>query len=456
MRLSKITAVIAGALLVGFIFNILLQQPGSKKELSPSPAIASVPEAYQDFSLEEVPVSTMLEEVDNTPIIAEPVYLEITGKIKPGDTLSKSLSRLKNIPASVRQQIISNLSSCLDFKRLKPGDKYTVKLDADNQLVRCNYDAGPLHSYLVEKDANNEGAFVGRQQTVSLEMHTVHFEGQLHTSLFEAFMEIGESSQLVYAFADIFASQIDFNTEPRVQDRFEGIVEKYYKNNEFIGYGNIIYVKYEQQDGTEHEGFYYEGEDSHRGHFKREGEELGTFFIKSPLPMGRLTSKFTWRRKHPILGVVRPHLGIDLAAPTGTPVIAASDGKVAFIGVNGGYGKQVILSHSGGYKTYYGHLSRYGKGLKKGSRVSQKQIIGYVGSTGLSTGPHLDYRMKKNNQFLDPFGTKFKPRSFLSGNQLKDFQNEIKNVALFLEKKETSILSVEQKIIHPEGSITIL
>lgn len=450
MRLSKITSVIACALLVGFIFNILLQQSGTEKELSPSPAIASVPETYH------APSPTMPEEVDNTPIIPEPVYSEITGRIKPGDTLSKSLSRQKQISSSVRQQIIRNLSSCLDFKRLKPGDEYTVMLDEDNQLVRCIYDAGPLHSYLVEKDANNEGAFVGRQETVSLEMQTVHFEGQMQTSLFEAFIEIGESSQLVYAFADIFASQIDFNTEPRAQDRFEGIVEKYYKNNEFIGYGNILYVKYEQQDGTEHEGFYYEGEDSHSGHFKREGEELGTFFIKSPLPVGRLTSKFTWRRKHPILGIVRPHLGIDLAAPKGTPVMAASDGKVAFIGVNGGYGKQVILSHAGSYKTYYGHLSRYGKGLKKGSRVSQKQIIGYVGSTGLSTGPHLDYRMKKNNQFLDPFGTKFKPRSFLSGNQLKDFQNEIENIALFLEKKEKSILTVEQKIIYPEETITIL
>lgn len=448
MRLSKITGVIACALLAGFIFNILLQQAGTEKKLSPSPAIASVPETYRDSSLEK--------ELSVVPTMPEPVYLEITGNIKPGDTLSKSLSRQKQISSSVRQQIISNLSSCLDFKRLKPGDKYTVILDEDNQLIRCKYDAGPLHSYLVEKDANNEDAFVGRQETVSLEMRTVHFEGQMQTSLFEAFLEIGEGSRLVYAFADIFASQIDFNTEPRAQDRFEGIVEKYYKNNEFIGYGNILYVKYEQQDGTEHEGFYYEGEDSHRGHFKREGEELGTFFIKSPLPIGRLTSKFTWRRKHPILGIVRPHLGIDLAAPTGTPVMAASDGKVVFIGVNGGYGKQVILSHAGSYKTYYGHLSRYGKGLKKGSKVSQKQIIGYVGSTGLSTGPHLDYRLKKRDQFLDPFGTKFKPRSFLSGDQLKAFQKEIENVALFLERKEKSILTVEQKIIYPEDTITIL
>ena len=457
MRLSRITSVIAIALLVGSIFNILLQQIGTEKELPPSPAIASVPEMYHSPSLgNELPVLTMPKEGDSTPIIPEPVYLEITGKIKTGDTFSKSLSRHKQISSSVRQQIISNLSSCLDFKRLKPGDAYTVMLDEDNQLVRCVYDAGPLHSYLVEKDAGTEGAFVGRQETVSLEMRTVHFEGQMQTSLFQAFMKLEESSRLVYAFADIFASQIDFNTEPREQDHFEGIVEKYYKNDEFIGYGNIIYAKYEQQDGSVHEGFYYEGEESHSGHFNRDGAELGTFFIKSPLPIGRLTSKFTWRRKQPILGIVRPHLGIDLAAPTGTPVMAASDGKVAFIGVNGGYGKQVILSHAGSYKTYYGHLSRYGKGLKKGSKVSQKQIIGYVGSTGLSTGPHLDYRLKKRNQFLDPFGTKFKPRSFLSGDRLKAFHKEIENVALFLEKKEKSILTVEQKIIYPEDSISIL
>jgi murein DD-endopeptidase MepM/ murein hydrolase activator NlpD len=430
----------------GFIINLLSQQSGKENELPPSPAIASVPVI--------TPVETA--EIPAVPVLPEPQYVEISGRINSGDTFSKALARQEQIPSDVKHQIIQSLSSCLDFRQLKPGDKYSVTLDEDNKLVRCTYEAGPLQIYVVENKGGDDGGYAGRKESIALEVKTTHFAGEMRTSLFEAFLEIEENSKLVYAFADIFASQIDFNTEPRQHDRFEGVVEKIYKNNEFIGYGNIIYAKYEQQDGSVHEGFLYRGTDGRVGHFNRDGEELGTFFIKSPLPVGRVTSRFTWRRKHPITGVVKPHLGIDLAAPTGTPVMAASDGKVAFIGVNGGYGKQVILSHNGGYKTYYGHLSRYGKGLKKGSRVNQKQIIGYVGSTGVSTGPHLDYRMKSGNQFLDPFGAKFKPRSILSGDQLAAFQKESERISLFVENREHTILSVEQRVVQPEDTLSIL
>jgi murein DD-endopeptidase MepM/ murein hydrolase activator NlpD len=423
----------------------VIEKMGGNKELSPSPAIASVHDNYPE---EKTPAA---EE-----IAPEPVYTQVCGKIKPGDTFSKALSRQKQISPAVRQQLIQTLSDSLDFRRLKPGDKYTITLDENNELVGCSYEASPLEIYTVNKNPEEQDSFTSRREAIPLEVKTTYFKGEMHSSLFEAFISLNESSRLVYAFADIFASQIDFNTEPRQQDTFEGIVEKYYKNGDFIGYGKILYAKYAQQDGTVYEGFYFNDNDSIDGHFNLEGEELGTFFIKSPLPIGRVTSRFTWRRKHPILGVVRPHLGIDLAAPKGTPVMAASDGKVAFKGVNGGYGKQIILSHNGGYKTYYGHLSRYAKGLKKGSRVSQKQIIGYVGSTGLSTGPHLDYRLKLGSRFLNPLSTKFKPRSVLSGADLIAFKKDTEKIALYLEKKENNILFVRQEVVEPKDAISIL
>ena len=161
-----------------------------------------------------------------------------------------------------------------------------------------------------------------------------------------------------------------------------------------------------------------------------------------------------------ILAIVILPLGLINGAFTGDYLSLKwkTTNLVTFLGIVFGVStfEWLIWKLAGGYKTYYGHLSRYGKGMKKGSKASQKQIIGYVGSTGLSTGPHLDYRLKKSNQFLDPFGTKFKPRSFLSGDRLKAFHKEIENVALFLEKKEKSILTVEQKIIYQEDSISIL
>jgi murein DD-endopeptidase MepM/ murein hydrolase activator NlpD len=171
------------------------------------------------------------------------------------------------------------------------------------------------------------------------------------------------------------------------------VVEKVYKGNQFIRYGLIHAVEYQKGEkrirGVRYQDDYY----------NERGVSLRKAFLKAPLRFDRISSKFSHARRHPILGGLRPHLGIDYAAPQGVPIWAVADGTVVSCGWNGGFGKQVTLRHMNGYTTYYGHLSGYGPGIKKGTRVRQKQIIGYVGSTGLSTGPHLDYRVAKNGRF---------------------------------------------------------
>ncbi|MFO7761759.1 MAG: peptidoglycan DD-metalloendopeptidase family protein [Thermodesulfobacteriota bacterium] len=388
---------------------------------------------------------------NGVPGFSRQIAHKITGELRPGDTLSDSLSRHSEIPSRVKWQIIDKLSSCLDLRHLKPVDCYTVFLDEDNQLLGCEYKAGPLESYsIIEKD----GELTAKQDPVSLEVKTQYINGKIKTSLFKAFSRLGERPSLVYTFADIFASKIDFNREPRPGDRFEALCEKYYKNSEFIGYGNILYVSYIPEKGKSYRGFFYHSRDKSGAYYDQDGKELGTFFLKSPLPVFRLTSEFSWKRKHPILKVVRPHLGVDLAAPIGTPVRAVADGKVTFKGKNGGYGNQVILSHKNNYKTYYGHLSRFSRNLSTGERVKQKQIIGYVGSTGLSTGPHLDYRLKKADRFLDPFATKFKPRSILKSSELARFKESMKDINTMLAQQDgKEILLVRQMVLKPGDSI---
>ena len=205
------------------------------------------------------------------------------------------------------------------------------------------------------------------------------------------------------------------------------------------------------------EGFYHSPKKGYAAHYSPNGEELGTSFLRSPVAMGRLTSGFTWRRRHPILGVVRPHLGVDLAAPTGTPIMAAADGKVVFRGRRGGFGKQVVIKHPNGYKTYYGHLSRFARGLHNGLKVRQKDVIGYVGSTGRATGPHLDYRISQNNQYKNPFALKFKPRSVLSGAELAQFNQSTNQLVAMLDKSTSQkILYVRTFILKPHDSITLL
>jgi len=163
------------------------------------------------------------------------------------------------------------------------------------------------------------------------------------------------------------------------------------------------------------------------------------------------------RRKHPVDGVVRPHLGVDLAAPRGTSVMATAEGKVEYIGRKGGFGKTIILRHHGGYKTYYGHLNGYKKGLHKGSIVQQKDIIGYVGSTGISTGPHLDYRVQYNGVFRNPFGIKFKAKTILKDEELALFQQSRDEIAtLFNADSAEKTLQVKNVILTDEHTISFL
>jgi murein DD-endopeptidase MepM/ murein hydrolase activator NlpD len=227
---------------------------------------------------------------------------------------------------------------------------------------------------------------------------------------------IGEQDLLGAAFAEILAWEVDFYKDVREGDRFKVVVEKVYKGDRFIQYGPIHALEY-QRGEKRIIGIGYQGE-----YYNENGISLKKAFLKAPLRFNRVSSRFSRTRRHPILGGVRPHFGVDYAAPIGTPIRAVADGTVLSSGWNGGFGKQVILRHPNGYVTYYGHLSRYGSGIRKGMRVTQKQIIGYVGSTGLSTGPHLDYRMAKDGQFRNPLKQDFSGGLPIRSEEMERFQ----------------------------------
>jgi murein DD-endopeptidase MepM/ murein hydrolase activator NlpD len=252
--------------------------------------------------------------------------------------------------------------------------------------------------------------------------------GEIHSSLFEDMDAAGEQDPLAIVFAEILAWEIDFYKDVQEGDRFKVVVEKIYKGDLFIQYGRIHAVEYQRGEKIIR-GIQYKG-----GYYSEQGISLKKAFLKAPLRFNRISSKFNRTRKHPILGGVRPHFGVDYAAPLGTPIWAVADGTVILCCRNGGYGKQVILRHPNGYKTYYGHLSRYGRGIKKGVKVRQKQIIGYVGSTGLSTGPHLDYRLVKNGQFRNPIKVTF-PKGFpIEKNEMGKFQHRRDEMLVWLQR----------------------
>lgn len=390
------------------------------------------------------------------PAVIEPAhnYIDIVGELAKGETLSTSFKRA-GVSDDVRLQVIRSFEGVLDFRDLRPRDRFTVTVDDDGLLVKCLYESGPLDIHAITR--NEDGSYHAEKQAVPLEVQTVKVAGSINSSLFAAFLPFNEDPKLIYTFADIFASKIDFNTETRSGDRFELVFEKYYKNGAFVGYGNILVARFDSQENGLLEGFYYTAENGIGSYYDVNGNELGASFIKSPVPMGRISSRFSYRRRHPVLKTVRPHLGVDLAAPVGTPIMAAADGRVSFVGWKGGFGKQIILDHGAGYRTYYGHLSSFRKGLKNGARVRQKQIIGYVGSTGISTGPHLDYRLSQNGKFMNPFGIKFKPRSVLSGEALAQFRiqaGEYVEQAKSLD--DPKIILVKNIVVTPETRISLL
>jgi murein DD-endopeptidase MepM/ murein hydrolase activator NlpD len=257
-------------------------------------------------------------------------------------------------------------------------------------------------------EAWREGeAWTAARRDVPVERKVVLVAGTVAGSLFESMEVLGEQAQLVLDFAGIFAWDFDFTSDSQPGDRFRMLVEKVYAGDQFVKYDRILVAEYESERKV-HTGIYFKDREG-GGYYTPAGESLRRAFLKSPLEFTRISSTFTRARRHPILGGVRPHLAVDYAAPTGTPIWAVADGRVEFAGYKGGNGNTVVIRHRANFKTMYNHLSRFGKGIRRGAAVKQRQAIGYVGTTGLSTGPHLDYRVIKDGRFVNPLKETFLP-----------------------------------------------
>ncbi len=343
-----------------------------------------------------IPPASSPPPISVTSAPEEPRLQTIDGEVKERSTLFQSLAE-KNIPPRWIDLIVSKLKSYVNFRKIK-GGTYRLITDEKGELVKFIYEAGPTEIYEIEKDG---WEYVAQRKSVSVETRLVKVVGEIRSSLFEAMDGAGEQDPLTIAFAEILAWEIDFYKDVREGDRFKVVVEKVYKGDQFVGYGAIRGVEYQRGDRIIRGMRYKEG------YYNESGISLRKAFLKAPLRFNRISSKFSRARRHPILGGLRPHFGVDYAAPPGTPIWAVADGVVTSCGWNGGFGKQVILRHGNGYTTYYGHLSGFGRGIRKGAGVKQKQVVGYVGSTGLSTGPHLDYRVAKDGRFRNPLKEAF-------------------------------------------------
>jgi murein DD-endopeptidase MepM/ murein hydrolase activator NlpD len=254
----------------------------------------------------------------------------------------------------------------------------------------------------------------------------------IDSSLFEAVTASGERDQLALDLADIFAWDIDFNTEIQRGDSFRVAVEKLYLDDSFSRYGTILSAEFMRGERVLR-ALRFQGENG-PGYYAPDGTPLRKAFLRSPLRFSRISSRFSRARMHPILKTVRPHLGVDYAAPTGTPVNAAADGVVTLAGWHGGYGRAVRIRHANGFETLYGHLSRIA--VRQGQRVAQGTPIGAVGSTGLASGPHLDYRMTRNGEFVNPLTLQSPPAEPITPAERPAFEQERARLIPLLDEAE--------------------
>jgi len=310
--------------------------------------------------------------------------------LKRGETIASLLSRIPFLTPELRKNVLDGLSLCgLDFNALKEGESCFLCRKGEILLsfTYCQNEERIFQIFFPQ------GVAMPYQRK---EVKTERVKGKIASSLYESILRIGEKGELAVRFAEILEWDIDFWSDVQTEDSFQILVEKIYVDSKPVRYGKIYLVNYSGKIGN----FY--GINFNGNYYDREGKSLRRAFLKSPLRYSYISSYFSRARFHPILRVIRPHRGVDYVAPTGTPVSALGAGTVTFAGWRGGYGKLVVIRHPNGYVTKYGHLSRIRKGIYPGKNVRQGELIGYVGATGLATGPHLHFEVLKDNSWVNP------------------------------------------------------
>ncbi len=396
---------------------------------------------------EEILKSEVVEEAEDVPeVVTEEISLReeieeekekkekeeekeevitINGNLQAGDTLYESLIK-EGISAAEILSLQEKVKSVVDFNYLPIGSEYSLKYNPEGKVTEFIYKPNPIDIYCIDIPASDSEDLKVTKEEVCTEV--VRLEGKIEYSLYESMMECADSPQLALQLAEIFAWQIDFLTECREGDTFNILVEKQYRGD-FYRWGEVLAAEYEGELLSRHTAILFKDPDGHIDYYTEGGDSLRKAFLRAPLNYKYISSYFSKSRFHPILRIWRPHLAIDYAAPTGTPISTIGDGTVIYVGWNDGYGNYIKVRHPNNYVSGYGHLSRFAKGLKNGQKVKQGEIIGYVGATGLATGPHLDFSISENGERVDFLKLKLPAASSVDPQYLTQF-NEVKNKLL--------------------------
>ncbi len=345
--------------------------------------------------------------------------------IQSGDTFDSVMEQL-NITPSERQEILLAAEDIYDLARLKVGKAMRIAVNDDSSLSRLEYEYNSENVLIVERLSDS---FTAKQEIIEYDIEIAQADGNIDSSLFAAGAEAGLTDAVIMEITDILAWQVDFVSEVKKDDSFQVIYEKRFRDGEYVDYGRILGVVFSNQ-GQEYWAVFYKDPEGKKAYYDLDGSSVKKAFLKSPLQYSSVSSGYTNSRFHPVLKKYLPHRAIDYAAAAGTPVAAVGGGKVTYAGLKGGDGIYVEIKHNETFVTKYSHLQGIAEGIKVGARVDQGDVIGYVGSTGYSTGPHLQYAMAKNGQAVnptevdlpsgDPVAEQFKDEFLVVANKLKE------------------------------------
>lgn len=396
-------------------------------------AIAFWPSSSHNLTHSQLGETTFTLELgaaERSQVIEQPIpELEWhQGTVQAGDSFSLIFARY-NLGASTLHNLVQ--AATKDALKIRPNQKLRWTLNDEEQLQQFIIDLSALSYDVFTRQ--EDGSFNYERVVKEADRHPKFAQATINNSLFVDGQRAGIPDQILYDLANIFGWDIDFALDIREGDSFSVIYEELFLEGEHIGYGNILTTKFNNRN-RELTAVRYTDKNGHSNYYTPDGRSMRKEFLRNPIDFTRISSRFSTARKHPVLqSTIRAHKGTDYAAPTGTPIKASGDGKVIFAGRKGGYGNTIILQHGSTYTTLYAHLSRFNKNTKTGRYVKQGQVIGYVGMTGLASGPHLHYEFRVNGVHRDPLTVKLPQAQSIAKNQLAEFKESTQGVINWLD-----------------------
>ena len=368
----------------------------------------------------------------------EPGHREVV--VSKGDTLSTLFEKV-GLPAASVHEVLASDKQAKQFSQLKRGQKLEFELNPEGQLTSLHSKVSDVETITLTK---NDKGYSFNRVTAKPTVRTAYVHGVINSSLSQSAARAGLSHSMTMDMASVFGYDIDFAQDIRQGDEFDVIYEQKVINGKAVGTGPILSARFTNR-GKTYTAVRYTNKQGNSSYYTADGNSMRKAFIRTPVDFARISSKFSMGRKHPILNKIRAHKGVDYAAPRGTPIKAAGDGKVLLAGRRGGYGNTVIIQHGNTYRTLYGHMQGFAKGVKTGGSVKQGQVIGYIGTTGLSTGPHLHYEFQVNGVHVDPLGQKLPMADPIAKSERARFLAQSQPLMARMDQEKATMLASSKR-----------